>query len=36
VAATKGFTISQQKRKHNEQGFGGAKLIGPIRQLMVG
>ena len=35
VAKTDGYTISQQKRKLIEQGFGWAKLIGPIRQVMV-
>ena len=29
------YAISQQKRKLIEQGFGWAKLIGPIRQVMV-
>lgn len=35
VAASAGYAISQQKRKLIEQGFGWAKLIGPIRQVMV-
>jgi transposase len=35
VAASEGYAISQQKRKLIEQGFGWAKLIGPIRQVMV-
>lgn len=35
VAATEGYAVSQQKRKLIEQGFGWAKLIGPIRQVMV-
>jgi transposase len=35
VAATEGCAISQQKRKLIQQGFGWAKLIGPIRQVMV-
>lgn len=35
VAATEGYGISMQKRKLIEQGFGWAKLIGPIRQVMV-
>jgi len=35
IAATDGDVISQQKRKLIEQGFGWAKLIGPIRQVMV-
>lgn len=35
IAATAGYVISQQKRKLIEQGFGWAKFIGPIRQVMV-
>ena len=35
IAQTDGYAISQQKRKLIEQGFGWAKLIGPIRQVMV-
>lgn len=35
IAASKGFAISQQKRKLIEQGFGWGKFIGPIRQVMV-
>ena len=35
IAATEGDVISQQKRKLIEQGFGWAKFIGPIRQVMV-
>jgi transposase len=35
IAATDGYAISQQKRKRIEQGFGWAKFIGPIRQVMV-
>ena len=35
VASTEGYAISQQKRKLIEQDFGWAKLIGPIRQVMV-
>ena len=35
VAKSEGYAISQQKRKLIEQGFGWAKLIGPIRQVMV-
>jgi len=35
VAATEGYAISPQKRKLIEQAFGWAKLIGPIRQVMV-
>lgn len=35
IAATEGYSISQKKRKLIEQGFGWAKFIGPIRQVMV-
>jgi transposase len=35
IAASDGYVISQQKRKLIEQGFGWAKLVGPIRQVMV-
>ena len=35
VANTEGYAMSQQKRKLIEQGFGWAKFIGPIRQVMV-
>lgn len=35
VAASDGYAISQTKRKLIEQGFGWAKLIGNIRQVMV-
>ncbi len=35
MAATEGYAISKQKRKLIEQGFGRAKLIGPIRRVMV-
>lgn len=35
IAATDGNVISQQKRKLIKQGFGWAKFIGPIRQVMV-
>ena len=35
IAASDGYVISQQKRKLIEQGFGWAKHIGPIRQVMV-
>ena len=35
VAKSEGYAISQQKRKLIEQGFGWAKFIGPIRQVMV-
>ena len=35
IAATPGYAMSQQRRKVIEQGFGWAKFIGPIRQVMV-
>lgn len=35
IALSEGYAISQQKRKRIEQGFGWAKLIGPMRQVMV-
>jgi IS5 family transposase len=35
VAATEGYALSQRKRKLIEQGFGWAKFVGPIRQVMV-
>ena len=35
IACGDGYAISQQKRKLIEQGFGWAKFIGPIRQVMV-
>jgi transposase len=35
IADSAGYAISQQKRKLIEQGFGWAKTIGPIRQVMV-
>ena len=35
IAASEGYALSQRKRKLIEQGFGWAKLIGPIRQVMV-
>jgi len=35
VTASAGYAISQRKRKLIEQGFGWAKRIGPIRQVMV-
>ena len=35
IAQSTGYAISQQKRKLIEQGFGWAKYIGPIRQVMV-
>ncbi|MDP3651669.1 MAG: IS5 family transposase [Rhodoferax sp.] len=35
IAGSDGYAISQQKRKLIEQGFGWAKFVGPIRQVMV-
>ena len=35
IAASKGYAISAQKRKLIEQGFGWAKTVGRIRQVMV-
>ncbi len=35
IAGSDGYAISQQKRKLIEHGFGWAKFIGPIRQVMV-
>ncbi len=35
IATTVGYGISQQKRKLIEQGFGWAKAVGNIRQVMV-
>ena len=35
IAGSEGYAISQQKRKLIEQGFGWAKMIGNIRQVMV-
>ena len=35
VAASEGYSISQQKRKRVEQPFGWGKLIGGLRQVMV-
>ena len=35
VAASEGYAISIQKRKLIEQGFGWAKTVGRIRQVMV-
>ena len=35
IFATSGYAISQQKRKRIEQGFGWAKTIGRVRQVMV-
>jgi IS5 family transposase len=35
IAGTVGYGVSQQKRKLIEQGFGWAKAVGNIRQVMV-
>jgi len=35
IAATPGYAASQRKRKLIEQGFGWAKTVGRIRQVMV-
>jgi len=35
IAASDGYAISQRKRKLIEQGFGWAKTVGRIRQVMV-
>ena len=35
IAATEGYALSQRKRKLIEQGFGWAKTVGGIRQVMV-
>jgi hypothetical protein len=35
IAQSEGYALSQRKRKLIEQGFGWAKLIGPIRQVIV-
>jgi transposase len=35
IASTAGYQLSQQKRKLIEQGFGWAKTVGNIRQVMV-
>ena len=35
IASSDGYAVSQQKRKLIEQGFGWAKLIGSVRQVMV-
>ena len=35
IANSEGYAMSQQKRKLIEQGFGWAKWIGNIRQVMV-
>lgn len=35
IAQTEGYAMSQRKRKLIEQGFGWAKTVGSIRQVMV-
>lgn len=35
IASSVGYAISQQKRKLIEQGFGWAKTVGRMRQVMV-
>ena len=35
IAQKAGYAVSQQKRKLIEQGFGWAKTVGAIRQVMV-
>ena len=35
IAQSKGYAISQRKRKLIEQGLGWARVVGPIRQVMV-
>ena len=35
IAQSKRYAVSQQKRKHLEQGFGWAKTVGRMRQVMV-
>jgi len=35
IAKSEGYAVSQQKRKLIEQGFGWAKTVGGIRQVMV-
>jgi transposase len=35
IAQSKGYAVSQQKRKLIEQGFGWAKTVGGMRQVMV-
>ena len=35
IAQRAGYGVSQQKRKLFEQGFGPAKTVGRIRQVMV-
>ena len=35
IAQSEGYAVSQQKRKLIEQGFGWAKTVGSMRQVMV-
>ena len=35
IAQSAGYAVSQQKRKLIEQGFGWAKTVGRMRQVMV-
>jgi hypothetical protein len=35
VAASEGYETSQEKRKRIEQGFGWAKTVGHMRQVLV-
>ena len=35
IAQTEGYAVSQRKRKLIEQGFGWAKTVGCMRQVMV-
>ena len=35
IPHTEGYAVSQRKRKLIEQGFGWAKTVGGIRQVMV-
>ena len=35
IARADGYAVSQQKRKLIEQGFGWAKTMGRIRQVLV-
>jgi hypothetical protein len=35
IAQSEGYAVSQQRRKLIEQGFGWAKTVGRIRQVMV-
>ena len=35
IASSAGYAISQQKRKLIEQGFGWARTVGRMRQVMV-